>query len=142
MSILKIFIVTVCAFTSLKIRAATQTIEEYETTALLNSLTVEELNRATETVSAFSILNRACEIQLQRQILPTQCYELSRFSAPLKVATARSVEELDKICLKIASETKETEITVLHTAVLPQECHLVALKKVQLNRYKAGMTID
>lgn len=108
--------------------------------ALQRAATVTDLRKISQEFDELEIRQRACDQQLQENLLPWSCYMEMEHALYLKIKPRYSHVELDKLCFLLATRTTDKSISALQK--LSTGCATQAAERVRINRYKAGMDIE
>ena len=113
-------------------------IEEVEFSQLKKAVSSEALNLTAENFKALKIMLRACEIQINEELLPSACYKALNSAKKLGVENELEMtsSKVNNLCLKAAQKTSEVRNPI--TQSMSAECFERAEAQVRLNQYKAG----
>ncbi|OFZ18042.1 MAG: hypothetical protein A2Z20_07980 [Bdellovibrionales bacterium RBG_16_40_8] len=97
---------------------------------------VEELREQRKNIEDLKVILRSCHIQLNENLIPTQCYNGLKVAHRLAVQDKIDIRlaELDRKCIGMASKTSETEVNNLN--LISPTCQKAATERIVINRYK------
>jgi hypothetical protein len=92
------------------------------------------------------LFEKACQLQINAKKIPTACFKARYLASKVKILskvhyfTKSRQRKVEEFCLKIASETKETNLSILKE--VDSKCAFIANNRIRLNRYKLGIELE